>query len=111
MNETYKLGIAIGEGKYASPSQCLLMCGFLVFEAKHADEDLRQYARRVLDAVFAAAAANGFRRSDLLETLMSKGERTPRILNLARQATAAIGDNLAFVRVIAQAGVRAEGGQ
>ncbi|WP_250528620.1 hypothetical protein [Caballeronia sp. ATUFL_F1_KS4A] len=111
MNENYKLGIPIAEGEYASPTQCVLMCGFLAFHAKKADDDIRQFARRVLDVVFAAAAQRGFHRVDLLETLMAKGDPSPRVGRLAQQATAAIGDNLAFARVIAQAGVRAGGKQ
>ncbi|WP_250470228.1 MULTISPECIES: hypothetical protein [unclassified Caballeronia] len=111
MNENYELGIPIAEGKYASPTECVLMCGFLVFHAKKVDDDVRQFARRVLDVVFAAAAENGFRRTDLLETLMAKGDRSPRVGKLARQATAAIGDNLAFARVIARVGVIAGGQQ
>jgi hypothetical protein len=112
MNENYELGIPIAEGKYASPTECVLMCGFLVFHAKKkVDNDVQQFARRVLNVVFAAAAENGFRRTDLLETLMAKGDRSPRVGKLARQATAAIGDNLAFARVIAMAGVIAGGQQ
>ncbi|MDR5770185.1 MULTISPECIES: hypothetical protein [unclassified Caballeronia] len=101
----------IAEGEYASPTQCVLMCGFLVFQKKKVDEEVRQYARRVLDVVFAAAAENGFRNSDLLETMMSKREPSPRMRVLAGQATAAIGDNLAFARVVARAGVIAGGKQ
>ncbi|GAB5100676.1 hypothetical protein [Caballeronia sp. HLA56] len=111
MNENYKLGIPIAEGEYASPTECVLMCGFLVFHAKKADPDVRQFARRVLDVVFAAAAEKGFRRTDLLETMMAKGVRSPRVGVLAGQATAAIGDNLAFARVIARAGSIAGGKQ
>ncbi|WP_250438647.1 hypothetical protein [Caballeronia sp. AZ1_KS37] len=109
MNENYELGIPIAEGEYASPTECVLMCGFLVFHAKKVDDDVRQFARRVLDVVLAAAAERGFHRVDLLETLMAKGDPSSRVGKLARQATAAIGDNLAFARVIAQAGVSAGG--
>ncbi|WP_250522916.1 MULTISPECIES: hypothetical protein [unclassified Caballeronia] len=110
-NQNYELGIPIAEGEYASPTECVLMCGFLVFHAKHADDDVRQFARRVLDVVFAAAAEKGFRRADLLETMMSKREPSPRMRVLAGQATAAIGTNLAFARVVARAGVSAGGKQ
>lgn len=111
INENYELGMPIAEGEYASPTQCVLMCGFLVFQAKKVDDEVRQFARRVLDVVFAAAAENGFRNSDLLETMMSKREPSPRMRVLAEQATAAIGDNLAFARVVARAGVIAGGKQ
>ncbi|SAL02207.1 hypothetical protein AWB80_08303 [Caballeronia pedi] len=111
MKENYKLGIPIAEGKYASPTECVLMCGFLVFHAKNVDDDVRQFARRVLDIVFTAAAQNGFRRADLLETLMAKADPSPRVGKLAGQATASIGDNFAFARVVAHAGVIAGGKQ
>ncbi|SAK50721.1 hypothetical protein AWB80_01505 [Caballeronia pedi] len=111
MNENYKLGIPIAEGEYASPTECVLMCGFLVFHAKKADDDVRQFARRVLDVVFTAAAEKGFRRADLLETMMAQSKPSPRMRVLAGQATAAIGDNLAFARVIARAHVSAGGEQ
>ncbi|BAO87871.1 hypothetical protein [Caballeronia cordobensis] len=111
VNQNYELGIPIAQGEYASPTECVLMCGFLVFHANKADDDVRQFARRVLDVVFAAAAEKGFRRADLLETMMSKRDPSPRMRVLARQATAAIGNNLAFARVVAQAGVIAGGKQ
>ncbi|MDR5776725.1 MULTISPECIES: hypothetical protein, partial [unclassified Caballeronia] len=109
INENYELGMPIAEGEYASPTQCVLMCGFLVFQAKKVDDEVREFARRVLDVVFAAAAQNGFRNRDLLETMMAKGVRSSRVGKLAGQATAAIGDNLAFARVVARAGVIAGG--
>jgi hypothetical protein len=102
------LGVPIGDGEYASPAKFLLMSGFLVYEAKKASNDVRITARNILDEIFAAATASGFAKRDLLETLMSRCEKSQRVWTLAVQVTEAVGDTDAFISALRRAGVRPE---
>lgn len=102
------VGVPVGDGEYASPAKFLLMSGFLVYEAKKVSDDVRLAARNILDEVFAAATAGGFAKRDLLETLMSRCEKSRRVWTLAVEATEAIGDTDAFISALRRAGVRPE---
>ncbi|TDY23930.1 hypothetical protein B0G81_4332 [Paraburkholderia sp. BL6665CI2N2] len=109
MKHPSDFGVPVGDGEYASPAKFLLMSGFLVYEAKKAESDVRQAARNILDEVFQSAKAGGFMKGDLLETLMSRREKSPRIWALAVEATEAIGNTDAFISVLRRAGIRTEG--
>ena len=102
-------GVPVGNGQHISRAEFLLMAGFLVYRAPLAPIAARVAARRVLDAVFGAAAASGFAHSDVLETMMANAEKSSGMLTLAEQATAAVGDTTAFLQVIRSAGVSIEG--
>jgi hypothetical protein len=98
-------GVPVGDGQQISPTEFLLMAGFLAYRAPLAPIAARAAARRVLDAVLGAAAAHGFADSDALETMMACAEKSSRMLSLAEQATAAVGDTVAYLDVIRCAGV------
>jgi hypothetical protein len=108
-------GVPVGDGRHISPAEFLLMAGFLVYRAPRAPAAAQAAARRVLDAVFGAAAARGFAHSDVLETMManagksSASSASSAIWTLAEQATAAVGDTKAFLQVIRGADVLMEG--
>lgn len=104
-------GIPLGGEQYASSADYLLMAGFLVYEASRAPAGARLVARRILTAVLRTAAARGFPNADVLETLMSNREKSPRVYQLAIDAAAAVGDARAFVEIMKNAGVSAEGDQ
>jgi hypothetical protein len=101
-------GVPVGNSQHISPAEFLLMAGFLVYRAPLAPAAARVAARRVLDAVFDAAAASGFAHSDVLETMMANPGKSPRIMALAEQATLAVGDTTAFMQVIRSADVSME---
>ncbi|RDK07667.1 hypothetical protein DN412_24850 [Cupriavidus lacunae] len=98
-------GVPVGNGQHISPAEFLLMAGFLAYRAPMAPIAARVAARRVLDAVLGAAAAHGFADSDALEAMMACAEKSSRIWRLAEQATVAVGDRVAYLRVIRCAGV------
>jgi hypothetical protein len=102
-------GVPVGDGRHISPAEFLLMAGFLVYRAPLAPTAARAAARRVLDAVFDAAAAGGFAQSDVLETMMTNAGHSSGMWTLAEQATAAVGDTTAFLQVIRGADVSMEG--
>jgi hypothetical protein len=87
------------------------MSGFLVYQAQGADPDVRRLSRDIVDTVLCAARAGGFAKGDILETMMAMGVAFGRMWDLAEEATRAIGDSAAFIKVLQQAGVRWEGGQ
>jgi hypothetical protein len=101
-------GVPVGNGQHISPAEFLLMAGFLTYRAHLAPISARVAARRVLDAILAAAAAHGFADSDALETMMACAEKSSRMRGLAEQATAAVGDTVACLDVIRCAGVTLE---
>jgi hypothetical protein len=101
-------GVPVGDGQHISPAEFLLMAGFLAYRAPRATVDARAAARRVLDAVLGVAAAHGFAHSDALESMMASAEKSTRVWRLAEQATAAVGDTLAYLQVIRGAGVTLE---
>jgi hypothetical protein len=105
MSNQYEKGIPVGVGEYQSPADFLLMSGFLWFEARRAPLRSRLAARRVLDEVLSSARAAGFGKGDLLETLMSKCEKSDRVWELAVEATNAVGDIGAFMAALGRAGV------
>ena len=98
-------GVPVGNGRHISRAEFLLMAGFLTYRAPMAPIAARVAAQRVLDAVLGAAAAHGFADSDALETMMACAEKSSRMWRLAEQATAAVGDTVAYLRVIRCAGV------
>ena len=97
-------GVPVGAGEYVHPATFLLMCGYLVHVAAKADAGARADARQLLDSILTAARIGGFHRADLLETLMSRNERTDRLRSLAHAAVDAIGDTAAFLIVLRAAG-------
>lgn len=101
-------GVPVGHGQHISPTEFLLMAGFLVYRAPLASAAARAAARRVLDAVFGAAAGSGFAQSDVLETMMANAGKSSAMQTLAEQATSAVGDTTAFLQVIRGAGVSIE---
>ena len=101
-------GVPVGNGQHISRAEFLLMAGFLTYRAPMAPIAARVAAQRVLDAVLGAAAAHGFADSDALETMMACAEKSSRMWRLAEQATAAVGDTVANLRVIRCAGVTLE---
>ena len=105
----YTEGVPVGDGQHITPAEFLLMAGFLVYRAPLAPIAARVAARRVLDAVFGAAAASGFAHSDVLETMMANPGKHSGMWTLAKQATSAVGDTTAFLQVIRGAGVSMEG--
>jgi hypothetical protein len=98
-------GVPVGNGQRISPTEFLLMAGFLTYRAPQAPIAARVAARRVLDAILGAAAAHGFAESDALETMMACAEKSSRMWGLAQQATTAVGDTVAYLEVIRCAGV------
>ncbi len=109
MNHDGTAGVPVGNGKHISPAEFLLMAGFLAYRAPLAPVDARAAARRVLDAVLGVAAAHGFADSDALESMMASPEKSARVQSLAEQASAAVGDTVAYLQVIRGAGVMLEG--
>lgn len=101
-------GVPVGNGRHISPAEFLLMAGFLANRAHLAPVDARAAARRVLDAVLGVAVAHGFAHSDALESMMASAEKSTHVWELAEQATAAVGDTVAFMQVIRGAGVTLE---
>jgi len=101
-------GVPVGNGQHISPAEFLLMAGFLAYRAPLAPVDARAAARRVLDAVLGVAATHGFAHSDALESMMASAEKSSRMWRLAEQATAAVGDTVAYLQVIRGAGVTLE---
>jgi hypothetical protein len=101
-------GVPVGNGRYISPTEFLLMAGFLTYRASLAPIDARVAARRVVDAVLGAATAHGFAYADALESMMASAEKSARVRRLAEQATAAVGDTVAYLQVIRGAGVTLE---
>lgn len=108
MNRERDEGVPVGNGELASPATFLLMSGFLVYEARKADADVRQLSRDVIDAVLSAAGASGFPKGDILETMMALGDHSERVWALADEATRAFSDAVAFLTVLQRAGVRRE---
>jgi len=108
LNHDSTAGVPVGNGQQVSPAEFLLMAGFLAYRAPRAEVDARVAARRVLDAVLGAAAAHGFAHSDTLESMMASAEKSTRVWRLAEQATAAVGDTIAYLQVIRGAGVTLE---
>ncbi|WP_367189346.1 hypothetical protein [Burkholderia sp. Ed8] len=102
--------IDVGSGEYLTPAQLILMFGFLTYEAPLAPMNAKSSARIALAAILSAAAAGGFKSSDLLDTLMSRAERSARVDALAQGAVCAIGDANAFIAVIRRAGISLEAG-
>lgn len=98
-------GVPVGDGQHISPAEFLLMAGFLAYRAPLATADARAAARRILDAVLGVAAAHGFAHSDTLESMMASAEKSARVWRLAQQATAAVGDTVAYLQVIRDAGI------
>ncbi|WER49519.1 hypothetical protein CupriaWKF_20470 [Cupriavidus sp. WKF15] len=109
MNHDGTAGVPVGNGRHLSPAEFLLMAGFLAYRAPLAPVDARAAARRVLDAVLGVAAAHGFADADALESMMASSERSTRVWTLAQQAAAAVGDTVAYLQVIRDAGVLLEG--
>ena len=103
-----RAGVPVGNGHHISPTEFLLMAGFLAYRAPQASVDARAAARRVLDAVLGEAAAHGFSHSNTLESMMANAEKSRRVWRLAEQATAAVGDTVAYLQVIRGAGVTLE---
>lgn len=101
-------GVPVGNGQHISPAEFLLMAGFLAYRAPLASADARAAARRVLVAVLEVAAARGFADSDVLQAMMANAEKSSRMLMLAEQATAAVGNTAAYLHVIRSAGVMIE---
>ncbi|CAB3759367.1 hypothetical protein [Paraburkholderia solisilvae] len=102
-------GIDLGGGEVTTPADYLLMAGFLVYEAPRAPATARLAARRILTAVLRAATARGFPNSDVLETLLANGTKSPRVYQLAVDAAAAVGDVQTFVEILRHAGLSTEG--
>ncbi|MGA7780830.1 MAG: hypothetical protein WCA85_24440 [Paraburkholderia sp.] len=102
-------GVPVGGGRHISPAEFLLMSGFLAYRAHLAPLAARAAARRILDAVFRAAAASGFVHSVVLDTMMADEEKSPCMWTLAEQATAAIGDTTTFLHVIRGADISLQG--
>ncbi|MDR6419886.1 hypothetical protein J2801_002137 [Paraburkholderia phenoliruptrix] len=98
------VGVPVGGGEYIHPATFLLMCGYLVHVAAKADAGARADAKQLLDGILAAARTGGFSRADLLETLMSRNEKTDRLRRLAQAAVEAIGNTTAFLLVLRAAG-------
>ena len=109
MNKKIDRGVPVGDGQYASPASLLLISGFLIYGASSVETSVRELARDIVDATLAAARVKGFVKGDILETMMSRGEMSDRILALAEDATNAIGDSAAFLAVLQRAGIRPEG--
>ena len=101
-------GVPVGDGQHISPAEFLLMAGFLAYRAPLASADARAAARRVLVAVLEVATARGFAESDVLEAMMANAEKSSRMLGLAEQATAAVGNTATYLQVIRGAGVTME---
>ncbi len=101
-------GVPVGNGRHISPAEFLLMAGFLAYRAPLAQAEARAAARRVLDAVLGVAAAHGFAQTAALESLMASADKSPHVWQLAEQAAAAIGDTVAYLQVLASAGVMLE---
>jgi hypothetical protein len=98
----------VGNGQHISPTEFLLMAGFLTYRAPLAAADARAAARRVLDAILGVAADHGFAHSDTLESMMASAEKSAQVWRLAEQATAAVGDTSTYLQVIRGAGVTLE---
>jgi len=101
--------VPVGGGEYLPPADFLLMAGFLTYEVPLAPTRARAAAESILRAVLSAATAGGFPSSDVLDTLMSKKEKSARVLELAEDAARAIGDTEAFLRLLQTTGVSMEG--
>ncbi|QTO19594.1 hypothetical protein [Burkholderia seminalis] len=102
--------IDVGAGEYLTPAQIILMFGFLAYEAPRVPPVAKSNARIALAAILRAATAGGFKSADLLDTLMARAERSPRVDSLMDEAARAIGDASAFITVMQRAGISMEAG-
>ncbi|HGO6126252.1 TPA: hypothetical protein ACK3RK_004795 [Burkholderia cepacia] len=74
--------IDVGAGEYLTPAQIILMFGFLAYEAPRVPTVAKSNARIALAAILRAATAEVFKSADLLDTLMARAERSPRVDSL-----------------------------
>ncbi|WP_024901556.1 hypothetical protein [Robbsia andropogonis] len=51
----------------------------------------RENAKRMMDAILGVAAERGFKRRDLLETMLARREMSPRVRDLAQQVDKCLG--------------------
>lgn len=76
------------------PHALLLIIGDSYYRDKDVPQSGKQWAKGVLDEMLTAAVDGGFKKRDILETLMARGETGDRIKKLSRQACTAAGVRL-----------------
>ena len=69
----------------------ILRCNGDIGGAEPVPAEGMQFAREAVDGILAAARAGGYAQGDILKTLLLKGDLTPRIGIMAREACAAAG--------------------
>ena len=93
------------EGGLLSPAGVLLMMGSYAYDDETPPSG-RARAAELLHSLLSAARAGGFAKGDLLETLLSKGEVSHRVQELAHEAIDCAGES-AVLEIIAS--IRGEG--
>ena len=85
-----------GEPANLGGPEILVICGdILRCDGQMGDEQVppegMQFARDAMAGILAAAHAGGYKQCDILETLLLRGDTTPRIGAMAREACDAAG--------------------
>lgn len=106
MNINPKLIMMIDGEPHVSGAGLLLMCA----EALHGRNTSDGYRRahRVMQEILSAARAGGFTKAQLLETIVVDDTTSERVIDLAAECIACIGDTEAFYRVLKRAGFLVE---
>jgi len=81
----------------------LLVAGAYYGPPEETTPEGKSRASSLIAAILAVAAARGFAKGDLLETLLSRNEVSPRVLDLARQVDKHLGKD-GFAVAIKRAG-------
>ena len=107
MNINPKLIMMIDGEPHVSGAGLLLMTA----EALHGKNTSDGYRRAhsALREMLSAARAGGFTKAQLLETIVIDDTTSDRVIDLAAEAIACIGDAKAFYRVLKRAGFLLEG--
>jgi len=84
-----------GDGYDIQPAGVLLILADTVYSEDCNDSTPAGQGRaaRMIDSILAAARAGGYTQTDILHTLLVRGERSKRIQDMARAACAAAGND------------------
>jgi hypothetical protein len=80
-----------GDGYDIHPAGVLLILGDTVYGDDDSTPAGQNRAARMIESILAAASAGGYRQTDVLHTLLARGERSKRIQDMARAACDAAG--------------------
>lgn len=87
------------------PGVLLLTADILIGDPSESTPEGRQNAALLIDGFLGAARAGGFCQGDILRTLLVRGDRTKRTIEMAKAACAAAGPT-ALHEVLVRLGLR-----